>query len=135
MSNLIAIWMPPNEPSPVQEVLMVAVSPTQSQMDAPLLMNFLINKVYQLALAEDEEAGVGSARMILERAPGLGDAIASQGLTTPQEMAEAMPMVDEISWMIQSYPTIKPTQDPEAKEMLEEQTLEAWVGALQEAQP
>jgi len=37
--------------------------------------------------------------------------------------------------MIQSYPAIKPTQDPETKEMLEEQTLEMWVGALLEAQP
>jgi len=53
MNNLTAVWMPPNEPSPVQEVLMLAVSPTQSQMKAPLLENLLVNKVYQLALRED----------------------------------------------------------------------------------
>ncbi|XKF14939.1 hypothetical protein LL947_10685 [Halomonas sp. BLK-85] len=32
MNNLTAVWMPPNEPSPVQEVLMLAVSPAHSQM-------------------------------------------------------------------------------------------------------
>lgn len=50
---------------------MLAVSPTHSQMMSSLLENLLVNKVYQLALREDEEAGEGSARRILEGAPGV----------------------------------------------------------------